>query len=83
MGKGNLPAPREQRAALSAWLQKFAGYSPASVLSPELTQTVVAQGSTKVENPTTAISSGTRTPCWQQRASTLCAVPSSILLFAA
>jgi hypothetical protein len=27
------------------------GYAPASVLSPELTQTVVAQGATKVENP--------------------------------
>jgi hypothetical protein len=28
------------------------GYAPASRLSPELTQVVVAQGSTKVENPT-------------------------------
>src|SRR5690242_16443131 len=27
------------------------GYAPASVLSPELSQTVVAQGSTRVENP--------------------------------
>jgi len=30
---------------------KSDGYSPASVLSPELTQSVVAQGSTKLENP--------------------------------
>jgi len=35
---------------------KSLGYAPASVLSPELQQTVVAQGSTKVENPTAAIS---------------------------
>jgi hypothetical protein len=31
---------------------KSAGYAPASILSPELTQIAVAQGSTKVENPT-------------------------------
>jgi hypothetical protein len=30
---------------------KSDGYAPASVLSPELTQTAVAQGSTKLENP--------------------------------
>jgi Bacterial protein of unknown function (DUF839) len=30
---------------------KSAGYAPASVLSPELRQVVVAQGSTKLENP--------------------------------
>src|SRR5262245_7639138 len=30
---------------------KSDGFAPASVLSPELTQTVVAQGSTKLENP--------------------------------
>jgi hypothetical protein len=35
---------------------KSPGYAPASVLSPELQQHVVAQGSTKVENPTAAIS---------------------------
>jgi hypothetical protein len=35
---------------------KSPGYAPASVLSPELTQVAVAQGSTKVENPTAAIS---------------------------
>src|SRR5262245_32210655 len=35
---------------------KSPGYAPASVLSPELTQTVVAQGSTKLENPTAQIS---------------------------
>jgi hypothetical protein len=33
-----------------------AGYSPASVLSPELTQTVLAQGSTRLEN-TSALTS--------------------------
>jgi hypothetical protein len=30
---------------------RSAGYAPASVLSPELSQTVVAQGSTRLENP--------------------------------
>ena len=35
---------------------KSAGYAPANMLSPELQQTIVAQGSTKVENPTAAIS---------------------------
>ncbi len=35
---------------------KSTGYAPASVLSPELQQTVVAQGSTRVENPTAAVS---------------------------
>ncbi|HEX5526183.1 MAG TPA: hypothetical protein VFX44_03160 [Solirubrobacterales bacterium] len=30
---------------------RSAGYAPASALSPELSQTVVAQGSTKLENP--------------------------------
>jgi hypothetical protein len=35
---------------------KSDGYSPASVLSPELTQVVVAQGSTRLENPS-AVSS--------------------------
>jgi hypothetical protein len=34
---------------------KSAGYAPASVLSPELTQITVAQGSTKVENPTDGV----------------------------
>jgi hypothetical protein len=35
---------------------KSAGYAPASVLSPELAQIVVAQGSTKLENPSTPVS---------------------------
>jgi hypothetical protein len=35
---------------------KSLGYAPASMLSPELAQIVVAQGSTKVENPSAAIS---------------------------
>jgi hypothetical protein len=35
---------------------KSAGYSPATVLSPELAQVVVAQGSTRVENSTAAVS---------------------------
>ncbi len=35
---------------------KSQGYAPASVLSPELAQIAVAQGSTKVENPSAAIS---------------------------
>ena len=35
---------------------KSAGFAPASKLSPELRQTAVAQGSTKVENPSVAIS---------------------------
>ena len=34
---------------------KSAGFAPASVLSPELTQIAVAQGSTKVENPTDSV----------------------------
>jgi hypothetical protein len=35
---------------------KSLGYAPASVLSPELAQIAVAQGSTKAENPSAAIS---------------------------
>jgi hypothetical protein len=35
---------------------KSQGYAPASILSPELAQIAVAQGSTKVENPSAAIS---------------------------
>jgi hypothetical protein len=35
---------------------KSDGYSPASKLSPELTQVVLAQGSTKVENPNSVLS---------------------------
>ncbi len=35
---------------------KSLGYAPASVLSPELAQIAVAQGSTKVENPSAAVS---------------------------
>jgi hypothetical protein len=34
---------------------KSPGYAPASVLSPELTQTVVAQGSSKLENPSAGV----------------------------
>ncbi len=34
---------------------KSAGYAPASMLSPELQQVAVAQGSTRVENPTSAV----------------------------
>jgi hypothetical protein len=40
---------------VSAANTKSTGNAPASVLSPELQQLVVAQGSTKVENPTAAI----------------------------
>ena len=35
---------------------KSAGYAPANILSPELTQIVLAQGSTRVENPTADVS---------------------------
>ena len=35
---------------------RSAGYAPASVLSPELAQIAVAQGSTKVENPSAGVS---------------------------
>jgi hypothetical protein len=35
---------------------KSAGYAPASILSPELAQIAVAQGATKVENPSAAVS---------------------------
>src|SRR5580765_5419702 len=35
---------------------KSLGYAPASMLSPELAQIAVAQGSTRVENPSAAIS---------------------------
>jgi hypothetical protein len=35
---------------------KSVGYAPPDVLSPELQQTAVAQGSTKVENPSAAVS---------------------------
>jgi hypothetical protein len=40
---------------LSAANPKSPGYAPASRLSPQLSQTVVAQGSTKLENPTAQI----------------------------
>src|SRR5262245_6305057 len=32
------------------------GFAPPDVLSPQLTQTIVAQGATKVENPSAAVS---------------------------
>src|SRR5262245_18745793 len=35
---------------------RSAGYAPASILSPELTQIAVAQGSTKAENPSADVS---------------------------
>jgi Bacterial protein of unknown function (DUF839) len=40
---------------LTAANTKSPGYSPASRLSPQLSQTVVAQGATKLENPTAQI----------------------------
>src|SRR3954462_1377893 len=40
---------------LSAANTRAPGFAPATVLSPELSQTVVAQGATKLENPTAAI----------------------------
>ena len=40
---------------VSAANSKSPGYAPASRLSPQLSQTVVAQGATKLENPTAQI----------------------------
>jgi hypothetical protein len=40
---------------------KSPGYAPASVLSPQLSQVAVAQGSTKLENPSTLTSPTTAT----------------------
>ena len=49
------PPGSPQLTGLSAADTRSPGYAPASRLSPQLSQTVVAQGSTKVENPTAQI----------------------------
>ena len=51
-----IASPATDLTAVPAANTKSAGYAPASVLSPELAQIAVAQGSTKVENPSAAIS---------------------------
>ncbi len=43
--------PATDLAGVPAANTKSAGYAPANVLSPELSQVVLAQGSTRVENP--------------------------------
>jgi hypothetical protein len=46
----------EELTGVPAANTRSAGYAPASVLSPELSQVVVAQGSTRVENPSAEVS---------------------------
>ena len=48
---GASPSPSPGLSNVPAANTRSAGYSPASILSPELSQTVVAQGSTRLENP--------------------------------
>jgi hypothetical protein len=50
-----IASPATDLTGVPAVNTKSAGYAPASVLSPELAQIVVAQGSTKLENPSTAV----------------------------
>src|SRR4051812_13548813 len=45
------PPDPAQLTGVPAANPKSEGYAPASVLSPELTQVVVAQGATRLENP--------------------------------
>src|SRR6201989_3515938 len=45
------PTDPAQLTGVPAANTKSDGYAPASVLSPELSQVVVAQGATKLENP--------------------------------
>ena len=51
-----IAAPATDLTGVPSANTKSLGYAPASMLSPELAQIVVAQGSTKVENPSAAIS---------------------------
>jgi hypothetical protein len=51
-----LAAPTTDLTGVPAANSKSPGYAPASILSPELEQIAVAQGSTKVENPSAAVS---------------------------
>src|SRR6266542_2509380 len=51
-----IASPATDLTAVPAANTKSAGYAPASVLSPELAQIAVAQGSTKVESPSTEVS---------------------------
>jgi uncharacterized protein DUF839 len=53
---GASPSPSPGLSNVPAANTKSAGYAPASILSPELSQTVVAQGSTRLENPSTLTS---------------------------
>ena len=48
---GASPTPTPSLTGVPAANTRSAGYAPASVLSPELSQTAVAQGSTPLENP--------------------------------
>jgi hypothetical protein len=48
---GATPASGPSLTGVPSANTKSPGYAPASVLSPQLSQTVVAQGSTKLENP--------------------------------
>ena len=51
-----LAAPTTDLTGVPAANSKSPGYAPASILSPELEQIAVAQGSTKVENLSAAVS---------------------------
>jgi hypothetical protein len=51
-----IASPATDLTGVPAANTKSAGYAPASVLSPELAQIAVAQGSTKLENPSAAVS---------------------------
>src|SRR5690349_15140820 len=53
---GAAPPGGPKLTDVSAANTKSPGYAPASRLSAELTQVALAQGSTKVENPSTQVS---------------------------
>jgi hypothetical protein len=48
---GASPPPSPELSSVPAANTRSAGYAPASILSPELSQAAVAQGSTRLENP--------------------------------
>ena len=50
-----MAAPSTGLTGVPAANTKSAGYAPASVLSPELAQIAIAQGSTRLENPSSSV----------------------------
>jgi hypothetical protein len=54
-GGGAAPSAGADLMPVPAANARAAGFAPANVLSPELADVVVAQGSTRLENPTALI----------------------------